>query len=59
MCPHALDVPLADITRRVLQSAKNNDDYESIADVDALLLIAGDPTSDDEPMRKGSCFQVR
>ncbi|KAF9484717.1 FACT complex subunit SPT16 [Pholiota conissans] len=45
---------------RIMQcwtNAKQNEDYESIADVDALLLVAGDPTSDDEPMRKGSCFQ--
>ncbi|KAF8201718.1 FACT complex subunit SPT16 [Pholiota molesta] len=45
---------------RIFQSwanAKQNEDYESIADADALLLVAGDPTSDDEPMRKGSCFQ--
>lgn len=41
-----------------VQDAKNNEDYESISDVDALLLVAGDPTADDEPMRKGSCFQV-
>ncbi|KAF8965271.1 FACT complex subunit SPT16 [Flammula alnicola] len=38
-------------------TAKENEDYESISDADALLLVAGDPTSDDEPMRKGSCFQ--
>ncbi|KAF9567635.1 FACT complex subunit SPT16 [Agrocybe pediades] len=38
-------------------AARDNEDFESIIDVDALLLIAGDPTSDDEPMRKGSCFQ--
>ncbi|CAA7267953.1 unnamed protein product [Cyclocybe aegerita] len=37
--------------------ARQNEDYESIADVDSLFLIAGDPTSDDEPMRKGSCLQ--
>jgi len=35
-----------------------NGDYGSIADVDALLLIAGDPAAEDEPMRKGTCFQV-
>ncbi|KIM49314.1 hypothetical protein M413DRAFT_438502 [Hebeloma cylindrosporum] len=38
-------------------NAKEDEDYESINDVDALLLVAGDPTSDDDPMRKGSCFQ--
>ncbi|KAJ3517783.1 hypothetical protein NLJ89_g277 [Agrocybe chaxingu] len=37
--------------------ARQNEDYESIGDVDSLFLIAGDPTSDDEPMRKGSCLQ--
>ncbi|KAF8163125.1 FACT complex subunit SPT16 [Crassisporium funariophilum] len=38
-------------------NAGDNEDYASIAGVDALLLIAGDPAADDEPMRKGSCFQ--
>ncbi|RDB21018.1 FACT complex subunit SPT16 [Hypsizygus marmoreus] len=38
-------------------SAKNDDDYSSIAGTDALLLIAGDPASEDEPMRKGTCLQ--
>ncbi|PPQ86867.1 hypothetical protein CVT25_012586 [Psilocybe cyanescens] len=38
-------------------NAQQDEDYESISDVDALFLIAGDPTSDEEPMRKGSCFQ--
>ena len=41
-----------------LQNARENEDYSSIADVDALLLVAGDPISEEEPMRKGSCFQV-
>jgi hypothetical protein len=41
------------------QSAKNDEDYSSIADTDALLLLAGDPAAEDEPMRKGTCFQVR
>jgi hypothetical protein len=40
------------------QNAQENEDYSSIADVDALLLVAGDPISEEEPMRKGSCFQV-
>lgn len=38
-------------------NASKNDDYASIADSDALLLVAGDPASEDEPMRKGTCFQ--
>ncbi|KAF5372890.1 hypothetical protein D9758_001715 [Tetrapyrgos nigripes] len=37
--------------------SKNNEDYSSIADTDALLLLAGDPAAEDEPMRKGTCFQ--
>ena len=41
------------------QNASKNEDYSSIADVDALFLVAGDPASEDEPMRKGTCFQVR
>ena len=42
-----------------VQSASQNDDYSSIADVDALLLLAGDPGAEDEPVRKGTSFQVR
>ncbi|KNZ75316.1 FACT complex subunit SPT16 [Termitomyces sp. J132] len=38
-------------------SARNDDDYSSIADADAILLVAGDPASEDEPMRKGTCLQ--
>ncbi|KAK2467068.1 hypothetical protein APHAL10511_001326 [Amanita phalloides] len=38
-------------------NASKDDDYSSLADVDALLLIAGDPAAEDEPMRKGTCFQ--
>jgi len=40
------------------QNSHESDDYESISTADALFLVAGDPTSDEEPMRKGSCFQV-
>lgn len=43
----------------ILQNASKNDDYASISDADALLLVAGDPASEEEPMRKGTCFQVR
>ncbi|ESK83469.1 fact complex subunit spt16 [Moniliophthora roreri MCA 2997] len=38
-------------------NAKNDDDYSSIADVDALLLLAGDPAGEDEPMKKGTSMQ--
>ncbi len=41
-----------------MKNAGKNDDYSSIADVDALLLPAGDPAGEDEPMRKGTAFQV-
>ncbi|KAG6909830.1 hypothetical protein DXG01_015103 [Tephrocybe rancida] len=29
-----------------------------MTDMDAILLIAGDPASEDEPMRKGTCLQI-
>lgn len=53
--------PTSSSPRQILtfQSAKNDDDYSSIAEVDAILLVAGDPASEDEPMRKGTCLQVR
>ncbi|KIK06643.1 hypothetical protein K443DRAFT_674303 [Laccaria amethystina LaAM-08-1] len=38
-------------------NANKNDEYSSIADVDALLLVAGDPAAEDEPIRKGTCLQ--
>ncbi|KAF5391933.1 hypothetical protein D9757_001726 [Collybiopsis confluens] len=38
-------------------SAHSNDDYGSIANADALLLLAGDPAGEDEPMKRGTCFQ--
>ncbi|KAG7092167.1 hypothetical protein E1B28_008536 [Marasmius oreades] len=38
-------------------SAKNDEDYSSIAEADALLLSAGDPAGEDEPMRKGTSMQ--
>ena len=40
------------------QNASKNDDYASISDADAVLLVAGDPAAEDEAMRKGTCFQV-
>ncbi|KAI0646896.1 FACT complex subunit SPT16 [Trametes meyenii] len=39
-------------------SAQKEDDYGSIADADAFLLIAGDPAGEDEPIRKGTAFQT-
>ena len=46
------------IANMSLKSAATNEDFQSMSEADALFLIAGDPTSEDEPMRKGSCFQV-
>ncbi|KAI0807182.1 FACT complex subunit SPT16 [Fomes fomentarius] len=47
---------------RIIYNAWNNaqksDDYGLIADADALLLIAGDPAAEDEPIRKGTAFQT-
>ena len=40
---------------QVFQKAGKNDEYSSIADVDAIFLAAGE----DEPVRKGTAFQVR
>ena len=37
------------------QKAGKNDEYSTIADVDAIFLAAGE----DEPVRKGTAFQVR
>lgn len=48
----------SDICTSLSQDANNNDDYSSINDVEALLLVAGDPAAEDEPMRKGTCLQV-
>ncbi|KAI1787890.1 FACT complex subunit SPT16 [Ganoderma leucocontextum] len=39
-------------------NAQKDEEYGSIADVDALLLIAGDPVGEDEPIRKGTAFQT-
>lgn len=41
-----------------MQNASKNDDYASIADAGGLIIIAGDPAAEDEPMRKGTCLQV-
>lgn len=42
----------------LVQNAQKDEEYSSISDVDALLLIAGDPMGEDEPIRKGTAFQV-
>ncbi|KAI0721606.1 FACT complex subunit SPT16 [Cerioporus squamosus] len=39
-------------------NSQKDDDYTSIADVGALLLLAGDPAAEDEPIRKGTAFQT-
>ncbi|KIP09266.1 hypothetical protein PHLGIDRAFT_103069 [Phlebiopsis gigantea 11061_1 CR5-6] len=47
--------------RSILESWNNagkNDDFSSIADANALLLLAGDPAGEDEPTRKGTAFQT-
>lgn len=41
-----------------VRSVKKNEDYGLIADVDAHLLVVGDPTSEKEPMRGASCLQA-
>ncbi|KZT03503.1 FACT complex subunit SPT16 [Laetiporus sulphureus 93-53] len=39
-------------------NAKNDADFSSLADVDAIILPAGDPAGEDEPIRKGTAFQT-
>ncbi|KAF9052732.1 FACT complex subunit SPT16 [Panaeolus papilionaceus] len=39
------------------QAASQNDDFESLKDVDAILHVAGDPAPDEVAMKKGSCLQ--
>ncbi|KAL0947324.1 hypothetical protein HGRIS_013443 [Hohenbuehelia grisea] len=39
------------------QDAAQNEDYSCIADVDALMVTAGDPVTEDMPMPKGTCLQ--
>ncbi|KAF9072976.1 FACT complex subunit SPT16 [Rhodocollybia butyracea] len=39
------------------ENASSNEDYSSISDADALLLLAGDPADEDAPMKKGTGFQ--
>ncbi|KAL1947960.1 hypothetical protein VTO73DRAFT_13684 [Trametes versicolor] len=47
---------------RIVYDAWNNaqkeDEYSSITEVGALLLVAGDPAGEDEPIRKGTAFQT-
>ncbi len=50
--------PNPTLNESYFQNATKDDDYSSIADVDALLLTAGDPVGEDEPIRKGTAFQV-
>ncbi|KAH8108126.1 FACT complex subunit SPT16 [Cristinia sonorae] len=57
-----LNVPLFNKRlRSVLDSwrgAAGDEDYSSIADVDALFVCAGDPVGEDEATRKGTAFQT-
>ncbi|KAI9064261.1 FACT complex subunit SPT16 [Trametes sanguinea] len=39
-------------------NAQKDDDYSSISEVDALLLLSGDHAAEDEPIRKGTAFQT-
>ncbi|KAF8531659.1 FACT complex subunit SPT16 [Gautieria morchelliformis] len=39
-------------------SAGHKEEYESLAGIDALLLVAGDPAGEDEPVRKTTAFQT-
>ncbi|THH10989.1 hypothetical protein EW146_g8192 [Bondarzewia mesenterica] len=39
--------------------AAKSDEYATLTDVDAILLAAGDPSGEDEPIRKGTAFQRR
>ncbi|KAJ7771766.1 FACT complex subunit SPT16 [Mycena metata] len=40
------------------RGAAQNEDYSSVANTDALLLVAGDPAPEDEPTRKGTSVQT-
>ncbi|KAH7889938.1 FACT complex subunit SPT16 [Phlebopus sp. FC_14] len=39
-------------------NATLNDEFASIADSDALLVLSGDHTAEDEPVRKGTAFHT-
>ena len=41
------------------KSGSKDEDFSSVADCDALLLLAGDPAGEEEPTKKGVAFQVR
>lgn len=40
------------------KEASHNEEFGSIANSDALLLLSGDPVGEDEPVRKGTAFQT-
>ncbi|KAF9792417.1 FACT complex subunit SPT16 [Thelephora terrestris] len=40
------------------KSGSKDEDFGSVADCDALLLLAGDPASEEEPTKKGVAFQT-
>ncbi|KAI6043042.1 FACT complex subunit SPT16 [Pisolithus marmoratus] len=46
------------INARLRTNATQNDEFGSIVDSDALLLLSGDPAGEDEPVRKGTAFQT-
>jgi hypothetical protein len=54
---HLREVNVA--ARAFLQNASESNEYASIADANALFVLAGDPAAEDEPVRKGTAFQVR
>lgn len=56
-CLCALSITRTDIARH-FQNASLNDDMGSVANAEALLLLSGDPAAEDEPVRKGTAFQV-
>ncbi|GJJ12499.1 hypothetical protein Clacol_006742 [Clathrus columnatus] len=39
-------------------AAKNKEDYETLGDVDAILIVAGESSKEDEPVRKTTAFQA-
>ncbi|KAF8526838.1 FACT complex subunit SPT16 [Hysterangium stoloniferum] len=46
------------LIRDAWTSAKNKEAYEALGDVDAILLVAGDPAGEEEPVRKTTAFQT-
>jgi hypothetical protein len=58
--PRPARAPRAELfSLRALQGAGGSEEHAAIADADALLVLAGDPAAEDEPVRKGTAFQVR